>query len=113
VLDARVMATSRLDLAPLVDAGAFDPELARWLSPLRLEVPPLRARREDLPSLVLLALDRACRVLGRPVVGIEQPALDALLAHDWPGNLRELQSVIDRAVARTEGIKVPRKDLPP
>jgi DNA-binding NtrC family response regulator len=112
-LDARIIATSRLDLDPLVDAGAFDPELGRWLSPLRVEVPPLRERREDLPSLVLLALDRACRVLGRTVVGIEPEALEVLLAHDWPGNLRELQSVIDRAVARTEGSKVSRKDLPP
>lgn len=110
-VDVRIVATSRLPLEPLVAAGAFDPELARWLA-TSVVVPPLRERREDLPSLVLLAIDRACRVLGRETVGIEQPAIDALLAHDWPGNLRELQHVIDRAVARAEGPKVRRSDLP-
>ncbi|MCU0671562.1 MAG: sigma 54-interacting transcriptional regulator [Myxococcota bacterium] len=110
-VDVRIVATSRVPLEPLVAAGAFDPELARWLG-TSVVVPPLRERRDDLPSLVLLAIDRACRVLGRETVGIEQPAIDALLAHDWPGNLRELQHVIDRAVARAEGPKVRRSDLP-
>ncbi|MCB9611694.1 MAG: sigma 54-interacting transcriptional regulator [Sandaracinus sp.] len=110
-VDLRLVATSRLPLEPLVAAGAFDAELARWLG-TEVRVPPLRERREDLPSLVLLALDRACRVLGREPIGIEQPAIDALLAHDWPGNLRELQHVVDRAVARAEGPKVRRSDLP-
>jgi DNA-binding NtrC family response regulator len=110
-VDVRIVATSRVPLEPLVAAGAFDPELARWLG-TSVIVPPLRERRDDLPSLVLLAIDRACRVLGRETVGIEQPAIDALLAHDWPGNLRELQHVIDRAVARAEGPKVRRSDLP-
>lgn len=110
-VDVRIVATSRVPLELLVAAGAFDPELARWLG-TSVVVPPLRERRDDLPSLVLLAIDRACRVLGRETVGIEQPAIDALLAHDWPGNLRELQHVIDRAVARAEGPKVRRSDLP-
>lgn len=112
-VDVRIVATARLPIEPLVAADAFDAELARWLAPLRLDVPPLRERREDLPSLVLLAIDRACRVLGRSVVGIEQAALDALLAHDWPGNLRELQHVVERAVARSLGSQVRRADLPP
>lgn len=97
--------------APLAQE-AFDPELMRWLTRLEVQVPPLRQRRDDLPSLVLLALDRACRVFGRGPLGIEQAALDALIAHDWPGNLRELQHVIDRAVARAAGPKIRRADLP-
>ncbi|MFW5925975.1 MAG: sigma 54-interacting transcriptional regulator [Myxococcota bacterium] len=112
-VDVRVVATSRVDLGPLVCGGAFDAELGRWLDKLRVEVPPLRERKEDLPSLALLALDRACRVLGREVMGMEQEALDVLLRHDWPGNLRELQHVIDRAVAQAEGPQVRREDLPP
>ena len=60
----------------------------------------------------MLALDRASRVLGRPPIGIAQAALDVLLAHDWPGNLRELQHVVDRAVARAQGPQVLRADLP-
>lgn len=112
-VDARVIATSRVPLATLVEAGVFDPELARWLGNVELEVPPLRQRREDIPSLVLLALDRACRVLGRPALGIEPAALEVLLGHDWPGNLRELQYVIDRAVRRAMLPQVRRRDLPP
>jgi two-component system response regulator HydG len=112
-VDARVVVTSQRPLAELVAADAIDPELAQWLTPLALEVPPLRARREDLPSLVLLALDRATRTQGRAPVGIDQDALDALLIHDFPGNLRELTSVIERAVRITRGPKVLRDDLPP
>lgn len=112
-VDVRILATSRVPLGPLAEAGAFDPELARWLSPLRLEVPPLRERKEDLGSLVLLALDRACRVFGREVMGIDPQAQRALEAHDWPGDLRELAWVIDRAVAVAPGPNVRLEDLPP
>ncbi|MEM9067938.1 MAG: sigma 54-interacting transcriptional regulator [Myxococcota bacterium] len=111
-VDARVIATSRVPLEPLVEAGLFDPELARWLTRVHLEVPPLRERPDDIPSLVLLALDRSCRVLGRDPVGVAQGALEVLLQHDWPGNLRELQHVIDRAVAACTGQQVQRGDLP-
>lgn len=112
-VDARVIASSRVPLAKLVGLGAFDAELARRLEPLVLEVPPLRERREDLPSLVLLALDRVCRVTGRPVLGIDREALDVLVEHDWPGNLNELSSVIERAVASAAGGNVSIGDLPP
>ena len=112
-IDVRLIATSRVPLPPLVEAGLFDAELARWLTRMELRVPPLRERRADLPSLILLALDRSRRVLGRPSVGIDQGAVDALLRHDWPGNLRELQHVIDRAVAKADGPQVLRRHLPP
>lgn len=112
-LDVRVVASSRLPLAPLVAAGALDAELSRWLEAARVVVPPLRERREDLPSLTLLALDRACRVHGREPKGIAQPALERLLAHPFPGNQRELQHVIDRAVVAAAGPLVEVGDLPP
>lgn len=112
-VDARVVATSRVDLGQLAAAGSFDAELWRRLEPVRLAVPPLRERREDLPSLVLLTLDRVCRTSGRPVVGADPKTLELLVAHDWPGNLRELESVIDRAVAQTAGTSVGPDDLPP
>ncbi|MEM9193526.1 MAG: sigma 54-interacting transcriptional regulator [Myxococcota bacterium] len=112
-LDVRVIATTRVPLGPLVEAGAFDPELARWLEPLSLVVPPLRDRREDFGSVILQALDRACRILGHPVLGIEQDAMAFLAKQPWPGNVRELQHTIDRAVARANGPKVLLSDLPP
>jgi DNA-binding NtrC family response regulator len=105
-VEVRLVAHARVDVGALARLGRFDPELARWLEPLRLEVPPLRERREDLPSLVLVALDRACRAMGREILGIEEDALARLVAYDWPGNLRELQWVIDRAVASAEPPRV-------
>lgn len=111
--DVRVIATSRVPLAELVASGAFDAELARWLSPAELRVPPLRDRVEDIPSLTLLAIDRACRVLGRAPLGIEQAAMDLLLSSTWPGNQRELELVIQRAVARAVGLQIRPADLPP
>lgn len=112
-LTARLIVSSRRSLAELRDSDVIDEDLAGWLEPGTVRVPPLRERRDDMPSLVLLALDRACRVHGREPMGVEQGALEALLAHDWPGNLRELQHIVDRAVARASGPKVTRADLPP
>jgi DNA-binding NtrC family response regulator len=111
--DVRLVATSRVPLGELVAAGVFDAELARWLAPVELVIPPLRERPEDIPSLTLLAIDRACRVLGRPPLGIEQDAMDLLLASTWPGNQRELELVIGRAVAAAEGPQIRARDLPP
>jgi DNA-binding NtrC family response regulator len=112
-VDVRLVAHSRVDVAGIARVGAFDAELARRLEPLRLEVPSLRERPEDLPSLVLLALDRACRTFGREVLGIDEGALVRLVRYEWPGNLRELQSVIDRAVTAARGARVEVDDLPP
>ncbi len=112
-IDARVVATSRVPLGPLAEAGTFDAELLRRLDPLTLRVPPLRERVADLPSLVLLALDRACRTTGRPVLGIDAAAQKALEAHHWPGNLAELRAVIDHAVERATHATVRLEDLPP
>lgn len=110
--DVRVVATSRVPLGDLVATGAFDAELARWLAPAELRVPPLRERLEDIPSLTLLAIDRACRVLGRAPLGIDQAAIDMLLSSTWPGNQRELELVIQRAVAEAQAPQIRATDLP-
>lgn len=111
-IDARVVATSRFALEALLETGRFDVELHRRLEPLTLHVPSLASRREDLPSLILLALDRSCRIAGREVMGIDPDALEVLVAYEWPGNLRELGSVIERAVSRASGPNVRLADLP-
>jgi len=111
-IDVRVIAASRVELGALVEDGVFDTELARWLSPLTLEVPPLRDRIEDIPSLTLLALDRASRLLGRAPIGIDDDALGVLRAYDWPGNVRELTWVITRAVAGAMGTTLSASELP-
>ena len=111
-VDTRIVATSQRALLDLFAANALDAELGQWLTPLELPIPALRERREDLPSLVLLALDRAARTIGRDPIGIDQGALDLLLVHAFPGNLRELQSIIERAVHAARGTKVLRDDVP-
>jgi DNA-binding NtrC family response regulator len=108
---ARVVASCRRDPDALVAEGALLPELrARFGTCVR--VPPLRERVEDLASLLLLALDQAARVLGRPPVGLEPDAQARLVAYDWPGNLDELYAVVERAVARCEGSRVTLRELP-
>lgn len=109
--DVRFVAGSRLKIAPLVEANLFDSELGRWLAATELSIPPLRERHEDLRSLVLMTLDKASRKLGRGPVGIEADAMQLLLAYAWPGNTGELDSVIERAVAKASGIRVNVQDL--
>lgn len=78
-----------------------------------LQVPPLRARVDDVESLSLLAIDRACRLHTRPLVGLSPEALAALRAYPWPGNVRELFDALDHAVARTRGTRIAVDALPP
>lgn len=111
-LDVRIVATSRAEPGQLVEAGALDPELSKRLCSAVLRVPPLRERADDLPSLILLELTRAARVLGRPPIGVETSVLQLLQRHDWPGNLDELRWFIERAVSKAGGSRVESKDLP-
>jgi transcriptional regulator with GAF, ATPase, and Fis domain len=68
-----------------------------------IDVPPLRARGEDIPALVEHFIDRFARKLGRRVAGLAPGVLDRLMAHDWPGNVRELQNTIERALILSSG----------
>ncbi len=110
-MDVRVVMTSRVDLTPLAQSGAVDAELAKRVEALTLEVPSLRQRREDLRSLVLLAIDRGCRALGKPTVGIEEDAMRALLDFPWTVGTRELEDVVERAVGRATGARISLADL--
>jgi DNA-binding NtrC family response regulator len=109
----RLIATSRQSLDRLRCESALIPELYACFAGAELRIPSLRERREDVPSLVLLAIDRACRVLARDAVGIDQSAMNALVGHDWPGDVAELDLVIERAVANAAGKTIMAADLPP
>ena len=109
----RLIATARAPLGELQRRGALDPELARLLTQPGLTIPPLRDRREDVPSLSLLAIDRACRVLAREPVGITEEAMAALVDHDWPGDVAELELIIELAVAKASSTTIALCDLPP
>jgi DNA-binding NtrC family response regulator len=100
-VDVRVIAASRDDLDTEVAAGRFRPDLLFRLAVVRVVLPPLRSRREDLPLLVRELVRRRGLADEAP----SGPNLDRLVAHGWPGNVRELRNVIDRAIALSPGAR--------
>ncbi len=100
-VDVRILAATNRDPEAEVMAGRFRRDLLYRLDVLRIEIPPLRDRIEEVPALADHLLARYRAASGRDVRGIHPRALDALLAHDWPGNVRELKNEIERAAAQT------------
>ena len=107
----RLIAATNRDLAAEVDAGRFRRDLYYRLSIFPLEVPPLRQRRDDIGPLARHFARLAARRLGVRVAAIDDASLRALRNYDWPGNIRELQNVIERAVIMGRGVDV-RPELP-
>ncbi len=94
----RVVAATNKDLRAEVEAGRFRQDLYYRLSVFPLAVPPLRQRAEDIVPLAMHFSKIICRDLGRAILQLTQQHADVLLRHDWPGNIRELKNVIERAV---------------
>jgi two-component system nitrogen regulation response regulator GlnG len=101
-IDARVLAASNDDLEALVDQGSFRRDLYFRLNEFVIRVPPLRQRREDIPYLAKHFMDITNIELSKQVKGMARSALEAMLAYDWPGNVRQLRSVIRRGVLLAE-----------
>jgi DNA-binding NtrC family response regulator len=97
-VDVRVIAATNRDLAARVKQGQFRDDLYYRLHIVPLELPPLRQRMEDLPVLIDYFIERFNLELDLAVTGVSDEPLACLLAHDWPGNIRELQNVIQRAM---------------
>ncbi len=112
-LDCRVIAATNADLAERVAAKTFRSDLYYRLSAVRLTVPPLRDRPEDIAALAQHFLELHAREHGRAALGIDGPALRRLLSYRWPGNVRELSNVIERATIVSAGKLVTAADLPP
>lgn len=102
-VDVRIVASTNRDLARMVDKGDFRQDLFFRLNVFSVHVPPLRARKDDIPVLVEFFLQRFCRRLNKQVRGIQQDVLDCLLRYDWPGNVRELENEIERLVILSDG----------
>ncbi len=102
-LDVRVIATSNRDLGELVRRGLFRSDLFYRLNVFPIELPPLRQRREDLPALAADIVADAARTLGRPAPSLDSGALAALGTHPFPGNVRELRNLLERALVRCRG----------
>ena len=96
--DVRVIAAANRDLQEAIVAGAFRSDLFYRLNVFPIEMPPLRDRQEDLPLLVEYFVNRLARKAGKKIRGVSQKTLELLQAYPWPGNIRELQNVIERSV---------------
>jgi transcriptional regulator with PAS, ATPase and Fis domain len=102
-VDVRVVAASNRDLEILVREGVFREDLFYRLAVLRVDLPPLRARRDDIPLLAETLLSRAAREAGREAPVLTQEVVAALMRHSWPGNVRELENEMRRLVVLAEG----------
>ncbi len=95
--DVRIIVATHKDLSEQVRKGAFREDLYYRVNVVRVELPPLRRRKEDIPLLVAQFIERFNRLQRKAVSGISAEALSLLVAHDWPGNVRELENAIERA----------------
>src|SRR5580698_8134778 len=100
--DVRVIAATNRDLESAIAAGKFRSDLFYRLNVFPVEMPALRERREDIPLLVRYFLNRYARKAGRHFTAVDKKSLDLLKAYNWPGNIRELQNVIERSVIVSE-----------
>jgi two-component system NtrC family response regulator len=112
-VDVRVVASSQRDLRELVEEGRFREDLFYRLAVVSATLPPLRARRDDLPALVAHFVSAAGVALGKDVRGVAPGALSAIFSYEWPGNVRELADGLRRAVAAARGRDIQLSDLPP
>jgi len=111
-ISLRIIAASNQDLEKLVKDGGFREDLLFRLNVVMLTLPPLRQRKEDIPMLVHHFLEKYTKELNKHVSGITNGAVRALLNHEWRGNVRELENVIERAVIFAEDRQIGIEDLP-
>jgi formate hydrogenlyase transcriptional activator len=129
-VDVRVIAATNRNLLEAVEAGRFRSDLFYRLNVFPIEIPPLRERRSDIPQLVAFCLSRFSQRLGKKIHGVSRESMENLMNYPWPGNIRELQNVIERAtivsveptlrldrdlmpvVAAQKGMEAPETDVP-
>jgi formate hydrogenlyase transcriptional activator len=109
--DVRIIAASNRDLDQSVREGRFRSDLYHRLAIFPIHVPPLRARREDIPLLAAYLVTRKAHRLGRKVERISHAILDRLTSYDWPGNVRELENVLERAIILCTGHSLRLQDI--
>ncbi|MCB2191444.1 MAG: sigma-54 dependent transcriptional regulator [Deltaproteobacteria bacterium] len=110
-VDVRIVAATNRDLSKAVEAGEFREDLFYRLNVVRIDVPPLSQRREDLPVLVAHFVKKYAAEVGRPAPEVDKQAMELIYNHSWPGNVRELENAIERAVILA-GESITPADLP-
>jgi transcriptional regulator with GAF, ATPase, and Fis domain len=111
-VDVRILAATHQDLEAMIRAGRFREDLYYRINVFSLRTPPLRERREDVFELAVHFLGRHAQRIGKAVTRLNDEAVESLVAYDWPGNIRELENVIERAVVLADGSAITRDDLP-
>lgn len=110
-VDARILSATHKDLAELVREGKFRQDLFYRINVIELQVPPLRERSGDIPLLVAAILERLARNAGGPLPKVSEEALRALQGYPFPGNVRELENILERAMTLCEGASIHERDL--
>jgi DNA-binding NtrC family response regulator len=111
-VDARIIAATNVDLKKLVDEGRFREDLYYRLNVINIQLPSLRERKEDIPSLVEFFTRKYCEENGKPPYRFSSEALKVLMDYYWPGNVRELENVVERAVVLSQDDIIGRDLLP-
>ncbi len=111
-VDVRVIAATHQDLEDAIGERQFREDLYYRLHVVRIDVPPLRERKEDIPLLVQYFLDRYRTATGRPVESVDSDAMELLMSYDYPGNVRELENFMEAAVVLCEENAITPRDLP-
>ncbi len=110
--DFRVICATNRDLGSMVRSGTFREDLFYRLNVLNIKIPPLRKRKEDIPLLVNHFISKYCRSMSRDLLTIESSALNHLMNFEFPGNVRELENMIERAIVVGNGKEIRLRDLP-
>jgi DNA-binding NtrC family response regulator len=110
--DVRLIAATNKNLEQLVREGKFRDDLFFRLNVVRITMPPLRERKEDIPILVRGFLRHFCKANEKPHLDLAPDAMEALLVYDWPGNIRELRTAIEHGVVMATGPRITLRDLP-
>jgi DNA-binding NtrC family response regulator len=109
--DIRIISATNRDLDQAIEESTFREDLFFRLNVIPVTLPPLRERKEDIPRLAEVFISRHCRDLKKPVMRLTSQALELLKDYDWPGNIRELGNVIERAVVLSAGDQIARDDV--
>ncbi|PIS27772.1 MAG: two-component system response regulator, partial [Candidatus Marinimicrobia bacterium CG08_land_8_20_14_0_20_45_22] len=110
--DVRLVSATNKDIQKMVDSGSFRADLFFRLNVIPITIPPLRERREDIPPLVTHFIQKHASLNRRPITGISAEGLNSLMRYDYPGNVRELENIIERAVILARSTVITTDDLP-
>jgi len=112
-VDVRVIAATNADLEEQISEKMFREDLFYRLNVIKIELPLLKERKEDIPLLVKHFLDTYSKENEKEILGVTDDVMEILVSYDWPGNIRELENLIERAVVLTKSKLISRENLPP